>query len=427
MGRDMAHMVSAFPAIMGTGMSDITEVVRIIFERAAKARASDVHIEPNSEAIRIRFRIDGTLMDQGTIALSDLEQIMTRLKVLAALDITAKPIPQDGHFEVDLSTFNVEQALPESPTQEKKPLELGMIKKERRVVDVRISIFPTVNGEAAVCRLLNRSETLFRLDDLGLEPKDLSKVRNLISKNYGMALVTGPTGAGKTTTLYSILEETVGQDRCAVTLEDPVEFRFETVRQTQVQPERGLTFAVGMKSILRQDPDIIMIGEIRDQETAEHAVRASLVGRIVFSTIHSNTTIGTVARLIDMNIEHSLIAYALNGVMSTRLVKKNCPSCKIEYEPSIEYLREFGLEQGQQRFWRGKGCAVCQGTGYSGRTGIFEVLELDNTFRAMIIDRASMADLEAYAVKNGMRTLKEDGLQKVLAGATSLENVAHAV
>lgn len=410
--------------------TDITELVRQIFVRAVAARASDVHIDPTPEHIRVRFRIDGAMVDRGTLPIDNLGNILTRLKVLAGLDIASRPVPQDGHCELEMDA--IEQwahsssvASPKGAVPEDR--EVVVRPTKRRILDVRISIFPTVNGEAIVCRLLNRNDMLFQLDDLGMDSGTLKKVRTAMVKSYGMMLITGPTGSGKTTTLYSIVRETMGKDKNIITLEDPVEYRIDTVRQVQMQPERGLTFAVGMKSILRQDPDIIMIGEIRDPETAEYAVRASLVGHNVFSTIHSNTTIGTIARLIDMNIERSLIAYALNGVISTRLVKKVCDGCKVFYMPAPEYLQYFGLEPQANTFVRGTGCDRCGNTGYSGRTGIFEVLEFDNKLRAMIIDRVSMEELQKYVESMGMRTLKADATEKILAGITTIESVAHAV
>ncbi|MDO8521234.1 MAG: GspE/PulE family protein [bacterium] len=409
--------------------TDITELVRQIFVRAVAARASDVHIDPTPEDVRIRFRIDGAMVDEGTLPIVNLGNILTRLKVLAGLDIASRPVPQDGHCELEMDAIEQWARGAEAPQKEKvtEAPEVILRPTKRRVLDVRISIFPTVNGEAIVCRLLNRSDMLFTLDDLGMDPVTLKKVRTAMMKSYGMMLVTGPTGSGKTTTLYSIIRETMGKEKNIITLEDPVEYRIVAIRLVQMQPERGLTFAVGMKSILRQDPDVIMIGEIRDPETAEYAVRASLVGHNVFSTIHSNTTIGTVARLIDMNIERSLIAYALNGVISTRLVKKVCDGCKVFYMPADEYLKYFGLEPQANTFVTGKGCDRCNNTGYSGRIGIFEVLEFDNKLRAMIIDRVSMEDLQTYVEGVGMRTLKRDAIEKVLAGVTTIESVAHVV
>jgi type IV pilus assembly protein PilB len=406
--------------------------VKLIFTRAVAARASDVHIDPTPRNIRIRFRIDGSMVDQGTLPIFHLENILTRLKVLGGLDIASKPIPQDGHCEMEMDVLEkkLEQAAGAAPAEAPSDAPIDATAEppqKKQMLDIRISIFPTTNGEAAVCRILNRNDTALSLDSLGMDAATLEKVRSLIRRPYGMMLITGPTGSGKTTSLYSIIRETMGNDRSIVTLEDPVEFRIDEIRQVQITPERGMTFPVGMKSILRQDPDIIMIGEIRDPETAEYAVRASLVGRNVFSTIHSNTTIGTIARLIDMNIERSLIAYALNGVISTRLVKKVCSGCKTFYMPSEEYLAYFGFEAKENTYLHGTGCGLCNNTGFAGRTGIFEVLEFDNRIRAMIIERKSMEELEAYALSAGMKTLKADAADRVLAGVTTIESVAHAV
>jgi type II secretory ATPase GspE/PulE/Tfp pilus assembly ATPase PilB-like protein len=404
------------PTMPQGGETDIAELVRIIFARAVDARASDVHIEPTGKVIRIRFRIDGTLRDQGNLPIKDHEKIVTRLKVLSDLDIAARPTPQDGHFELDISDLSL-----------KKEPNITLQPIEQRMLDVRLSIFPTVHGDAAVCRLLNRAEALFPIEKLGLDDASLAAVNELIVRSYGMVLVTGPTGSGKTTTLYSMLERSVGQEKNIITLEDPVEFRFEQIRQVQMQPDRGMTFSVGMKAVLRQDPDMIMIGEIRDPETAEHAVRAALIGRTVFSTIHSNTTVGTIARLIDMGVERTLIAYALNGVIATRLVKKNCEYCRVQYSPSDEYQKYFNIPLGDTKLMKGAGCEHCEGRGYSGRTGVFEVLLIDTTLRAMIIDKASMAELESHAREAGLKTLKEDALDKVLRGITTVESVASVI
>ena len=409
---------------------DIIELVRLIFARAVDARASDVHIDPSATVIHIRFRIDGILVNQGTLPLSNLDQILMRLKVLSNLDIASIPIPQDGHFELDVAELAQVITRSDEKLTPVPSLTIQEANSEaaKRILDVRISVFPTINGDAAVCRLLNRAEAIFSIDKLGVDPTTMLKLQKLIKRTYGMVLVTGPAGSGKTTTLYSVLQQSMGEEKNIVTLEDPVEFRFESIRQIQMHPERGMTFALGMKSILRQDPDVIMIGEIRDAETAEHAIRASLVGRIVFSTIHSNTSIGTIARLIDMDIERSLIAYAINGVISTRLVRKNCEHCRVPYTPSSEYLNYFGLGNGEgHTFLRGSGCKACKGTGYDGRTGIFEILEFDNKLRTMIVDRASMAELETYVLSVGMKTLTQDALDKVFDGTTTLESVGHVV
>jgi type IV pilus assembly protein PilB len=403
-----------------------TELLYAIFKKAVIARASDIHIDPTPSAVRIRFRIDGTMQNQGTLPHTEHDPLIMRMKVLADLDITSKPVPQDGHFEFLIQ--GLPDVLTPQSSDEKAVQEVSPIPAEKdRMLDVRISIFPTINGEAVVCRILNRSEVRFSIHDLGLAEDSLRKVEQLITRNYGMLLVTGPVGAGKTTALYSILQETMSESKNIVTLEDPVEFHFETIRQIQMQPERGLTFAAGMKSVLRQDPDVILIGEIRDNETAEHAVRASLTGRIVFSTLHSGTSTGTIARLIDMGVERSLIAYAVNGVISTRLVKKTCVSCKVPYEPSEQMLSSFDLNLSDGQFVMGKGCIICGGTGYLGRTGIFEVLEFDDRLRTMIIDGASMEELERYVEQNGMKTLKQDARQKILEGTTTVEMVLRSV
>ncbi len=345
---------------------------------------------------------------------------------LASLDISSQPIPQDGHFELDIDSLERRLA-----AQQGQPISLNPEAlsggAEKRTLDVRISVFPTVNGDATVCRLLNRGDALLSVDQLGLDGESLRRLKQLTKRSFGMILITGPVGSGKTTALYSLLQEVSGDDKTIVTIEDPVEFRFAKIRQIQIQADRGMTFAVGMKSILRQDPDIIMVGEIRDAETAEHAIRASLVGRIVFSTIHSNTTIGTIARLLDMKIEKSLIAYAMTGIISIRLVRKNCEHCRVPYEPADEYLTDFGLVPGEHQFMKSTGCDECGGLGYLGRTGIFEVLEFDDTLRAMIIGNASMSELSAEAIRNGMKTLRDDGLNKALQGIVTLENVAHVI
>jgi type II secretory ATPase GspE/PulE/Tfp pilus assembly ATPase PilB-like protein len=402
------------------------DFIETIFKRAVSERASDIHIEPLMKSMFIRFRIDGILQERWQKPLYKLEPLINKIKALANLDIINRPIPQEGHFE-----FNIK--LPERTKESKQKQdknESGIPREnneKERILDVRVSIFRTINGEAAVLRLLNRSEMLISLKDLGMDQKSFLTVKKLISKIYGMVLITGPSGSGKTTTLYSILRELQGIDKNIITLEDPVELRFENIRQNQMKPEQGFTFAVAMRSVLRQDPDVIMVGEIRDPETAEHAVRASLTGRSVCSTVHSNTTIGTIARLIDMNVERSLIAYAINGVISQRLVRKICPLCKINYIPDLEILRYFNLEEEKHQFIKGEGCDACNNTGYHGRTGIFEVLEFDDKLRALVIEKAPMNVLQAHAEKEGLKTLKQDAVEKVLLGITTLEEATKVV
>ena len=431
--------------------SSAEEFVNLLVDRAVAEHASDIHIEPRARDIRIRLRIDGVLHELGTKPLYELDSILNRIRVLSDLDIATRVTAQEGHFIKQIGTpipENQKTAKKEPPTKggfsdkltsllfsgnsdaaESPPKENASDASvpQNRVIDVRVSLFPTTYGDATVMRLLSRQEMLLGLDKIGMDPKTLATFRNLISKIYGMVLITGPSGAGKTTTLYSILQEIRNAEKNIITLEDPVELNLENIRQSQVEPEHGLTLASGIQRILRQDPDAIMIGEIRDPLTAEQAIRASLMGRIVFSTIHSNTTLGTIARLIDMNVERSLIAYALNGVLAQRLVRKICAQCQTTYIPEPEYLKYFSIEAGEHEFIKGKGCDACRHTGFLGRTGIFEVIELDDSLQALIIEKAPMSALQEYVATAKLKTLKQDALKKVLSGITTIEEAAHSV
>ncbi len=446
-----------------------------VLEGAVRDRASDVHIEPISGMLRVRFRIDGYLQERYQRPLEEIDPLVTRIKAISNLDI-ASHLPQDGHFEFSVeltqglappqgdtapqtaanpggvaptrlshalsSLFGAEgdagkkqpqpwedekndrlepEVAPSKPRQHGRPAGTY-------VLNVRVSVFPTVYGEAVVFRLLNRSEMLIPLEKLGMNREDLVVVRDLISRSYGMVLTTGPSGAGKSTTLYAILQELKQKEKNIVTLEDPVEFYFGDIRQTQIRPEQGLTYAVGMKSILRQDPDVLMIGEIRDHETAEYAMRASLIGRIVGSTVHSNTTVGTIARLIDMDVERSLIAYAVSGVISQRLVRKICASCPVEYAPDVMFLERLGIARSaEQRYLKGGGCAACDGAGFNGRTGIYSVLRMDDELRSLIVERAPLKALQDYTEKSGTPTLRQRAAEKVLAGETTAEEAVLVV
>ncbi len=391
-------------------ISSLDDLTSSILGQAIRERASDIHIDPNSQDVSIRFRIDGALQKKYTIPTYKLEPFLNRIKILANLDISTHVAPQDGGFETDIVL----------PKTDKFP-------EETRRAAGRISLFTTINGEAAVIRILNRSEMLIPLEKTDMNQDMIAKCRRLFSKNYGMVPVTGPSGSGKTALLYTALKEITSEDKNIITLEDPVEYRFDGVRQIQIQPDQGLTFAAGMKSILRQDPDVIMIGEIRDPETAAYAIRASLIGRLVLSTIHANTSLGTIARLIDMNIERSLIAYALTGVIAKRLVRKICSSCAKPYEPDPSTLKYFGIEGAQFEHKKGTGCEVCSHTGYFDRVGIFEVLELDTPIRSLILDKAPMSALEEYIEKMGITTLKQDALNKIFAGLITVEDAARTV
>ncbi len=387
--------------------TDIPNFVRTMFLDGVNRRASDIHIDPSINEVRIRFRVDGSLAPYISFPMSYHDQLLTHLKVLSELNTTSVFTPQDGHFALSFLYEDKDPA-------KNKPM----------VIDIRISVFPTIYGDSAVFRITNSISHILSLDQLGMDPVTLEKVRSITRRNNGMMLVTGPVGSGKTSALYAALDETMTEDKNVITLEDPVEFRFDKIRQIQMNPDRGLTFASGMKSVLRQDPDTIMIGEIRDAETAEYAMRAALVGRTVFSTLHSNSSTGTIARLIDMNIEKSMIAYAINGVISTRLVKKNCEFCKVEYVPAQEFLLHFKINPSEHHFVHGAGCEKCDNKGFFGRTGIFEVLEFDTKLRSMIVEGKSMADLELYVATSGTKLLRADALEKVYSGITTLENIA---
>lgn len=431
------------------------EFMDSILKAAILERASDVHIEPLADGMRVRIRVDGYLREKVIRPITDLEPTLTRIKAISGLDITSHN-PQDGRFEFTasietpgaasgggMSIGNTPFASPPSAlerllgtgtgqnsatnNQPTTSLPPGGPVSTTHLLNIRVSFFPTVYGEAAVLRLLNRSEMLMTLEDLGMEEDVLMRVKGLISKSYGMVLVTGPAGSGKTTMLYSILQKLKGPQRNIVTLEDPVEFYFGDIRQSQIRPQHGLTFAEGMRSILRQDPDIIMIGEIRDPETAEYATRASLVGRLVFSTVHSNTTIGTIARLLDMNIERSLIAYAINGIIAQRLLRKICNSCKVADTPSLEHLRYLNWDGVGTAFMKGAGCNECSNTGYQGRTGIFTALMFDDNLRALIVDKASMGDLQRYEEQLGVKSLRDQAIQKVMQGVITLEEAVRAI
>ena len=445
------------------------DIISTIIRDAVFDRASDIHIEPLEREFRIRFRIDGVLHEKQHLPLYELESLSNRIKVLANLEIAGHNFPQDGHFTIMIRPpetgaptksnpseqtesgqaktrlsetlshllFNTPSkapaAAPPSDTTEhtksqaEEPLPPPAPLQIAHLISLRVSVFPTLDGDSIVMRLLNREGELLRLEQLGMDDATLALFRRLIAKDYGMVLVTGPSGAGKTTTLYSLIETLRSKEKNIVTLEDPVELRLDEIRQSQIFADHGLTFASGMRSILRQDPDIIMIGEIRDPETAENAVRASLTGRVVLSTIHANTTLGTIPRLIDMNVERSLIAYALNGVVAQRLVRKICPDCRVNYTPHQEFLTYFNIDPSQHTFVKGSGCETCHHTGYRGRTGLFEVLYFDDTVQTMIIEKAPMKALEEYVAKSGMKSLKQAALEKVFAGITTIEEAGKVV
>ncbi|MDD5729565.1 MAG: GspE/PulE family protein [Candidatus Omnitrophica bacterium] len=379
--------------------ASIIKLVDLVIAQAVRDRASDIHIEPEQDMIRIRFRIDGILHEIPSPPKEWESAIISRIKVLSGMDIAESRIPQDGHFQV---------------------------KVDEKIVDFRVATVPTIYGENMVMRLLDTASIMIGLDKLGFATvEELKKYEILITKPYGIILSTGPTGSGKTTTLYSSLMKINTIDRHIITIEDPVEYRLGLIRQIQVNSKAGITFANGLRAILRQDPDVIMVGEIRDLETAVIAVQAALTGHLVFSTLHTNDAASTITRLVNMGVEPFLISACLIGVMAQRLVRKICDHCKEPYEPSSALLARWGIKDRKGLvFYHGRGCDNCKGTGYHGRAGIFELLVVDDEVREMIIQEASAVALRKKAQEKGMRLLSEDGLANVLAGITTIEEIS---
>ena len=373
-----------------------TNVVNSYIDEALRLSASDVHIEPDATHVRIRFRIDGTLREAGSEDMDFLPTIVSRIKVLSSLDISETRIPQDGRFQ---------------------------IKKGGKELDVRVSVFPTSYGECVVMRLLDLSRALLSFDQLGVRGNDAERLQRMVSKPNGLLLATGPTGSGKTTSLFSFLNTITTPEKCVVTLEDPIEYRLPNIRQTQVDYDIGLNFAKGLRGLFRQNPDIIMVGEIRDQETAQIAIEAALTGHLVLTTLHTNDAIGAVARLMNMGIEPFLIGSALIGVIAQRLVRKVCDVCGKEFHPPQTLLEDLGLPGTNMVFRRGEKCDACAFTGYRGRTGIFEVLEVTKEIETMIIAREPIEHIETSARRSGMKSLRENGLSLAREGFTTLEEI----
>jgi len=365
--------------------------VRDIINMAIAAGASDIHFEPRRATCRMRFRVDGVLIDQGTVKISQYQTILNTVKILADLNIAEHALPQDGHVEVSVREVPEDGAL------------VAPHDDHEHFYDVRVSTFPSVNGETIVMRLLNRKHALLTLEELGMEEDVLHSLRDALQLSYGMILVTGPTGSGKTTTLYSVLSELKSDQRNIITLEDPIEFHLDWMRQCEIREQRGFTYEVALHSVLRQDPDVLMIGEIRGAETAEQAVRSALVGRIVGTTLHANTAVGTIARLLDLGVPKSVLVHAVRAIIAQRLVRKICPFCREEYTPHSVHLKHFGLTEGDKPFYHGKGCNECNGTGYKGRTGIFSVMLMSPLLQSMVFDGNPLADIQKQAIEEGMK------------------------
>ena len=371
-------------------------VLNSVLSKAIKQGASDVHIEPEEDFVRIRQRVDGVLKEIMTLPKSLESTLVTRVKILAKLDIAEKRVPQDGRIQLKVGS---------------------------KQVDIRVSVQPTVVGENVVLRILDRESILRGTRNLGLEEQRLETFESAIERPFGMILVTGPTGSGKTTTLYSALNKISSAKLNIMTIEDPVEYRLDLVRQTQVNPVAGYTFANGLRALLRQDPDVMMVGEIRDRETAEIAIRSALTGHLVFSTLHTNDAAGAFARLIDMGIEPFLVASSLHCVIAQRLVRLICEKCKRPIKPPDYLLKRLNVTKRDEQFWHGKGCRVCHDTGYLGRTGIFEVLSTTSAIRDAVMRQEPSDTLRRIAIGEGMETLRQDGLRKALEGRTTLEEV----
>lgn len=375
----------------------IIKLVNTMIGQAVREGASDIHVEPDADVLRIRYRIDGVLKEVMTPAKHLQTGIISRIKIMADLDISEKRIPQDGRI----------------------PMKVG-----DKDFDIRVSTLPTIFGEKAVMRLLNKTSVLLGLEDLGMSAAMLAAFKKIIARPYGLILVTGPTGSGKTTTLYAALNTLNSMEKNIVTIEDPVEYQLKVVNQVNVNPKAGVTFATGLRSVLRQDPDIMMVGEIRDLETAAISIQAALTGHLIFTTLHTNDSIGAVARMVDMGVEPFLISSSLIAVAGQRLVRKVCTRCRESYRPSSEVLASLELPVDKHyTFMKGAGCQDCRQTGYSGRTGIYEILLMNESIRNLIVSRALAREIRDQATKSGWIPLRRQGLAVALKGITTPEEI----
>ena len=380
-------------------------LVNSIIERAVTERASDIHLEPQEFVMQVRIRVDGLMRDTLTVPKDLQGSVISRLKIMAGLNIAERRIPQDGRCN---------------------------IKVKQKDIDLRVSTLPTVYGEKIVVRLLDKTGGAITKDAIGMSGDDLEKYEKMIRCRSGVILIAGPTGSGKSTTMNAMIGDLNRREVNLVTLEDPVEYNIEGVNQVQINEKTGMTFANGLRAILRQDPDIIAVGEIRDGETAEIAMRAAITGHVVLSTVHTNDAVGTIERLIDIGVEPYLVASALRGVISQRLVRRLCPHCKEAYQPSAEELQDLGIADGAgMQFYRSKGCPKCFDTGYHGRIAVFEFLPVDRAVRTMISDGSARAQIEAYlkdaAQKTGFISLRDNGLRLLAEGVTSVEELLRVI
>jgi type IV pilus assembly protein PilB len=381
----------------------VVRVVQMVITQGLRDRASDIHIEPSGERVRVRYRIDGALSDVLDLPGSIGPAIVSRVKILGGMNIVERRRPQDGQISMDV---------------------------EGRAVDIRVSSTAVVGGEKVVMRLLDKSRPLFQLEQLGMPPDTAGPYSSMIHAPYGMVICAGPTGGGKTTTLYASLGELNTPDRNIMTIEDPVEYTFDSINQIQINERAGVTFAGGLKSILRQDPDVILVGEIRDVDTARIAVQSALTGHLVLSSLHATESIAALYRLLDMGIEAFLIASSVTGVIAQRLVRRNCPNCLERYDPSTEelsFLRTFGSLDDSQEFRHGAGCHLCSHTGFLGRIGVYELLTVTDEVRELIVERAPHDEMRKLALSQGMRTLQEQAARLVRDGTTTAAEVMRSI
>ena len=373
-------------------------LVDSIIKAAIKNRASDIHIEPFEKYTKVRFRIDGELVESMQASKDVHGSVITRIKILGNMNIAERRVPQDGRILTQIDGIEV---------------------------DLRVSTIPTIHGEKVVIRILRRDSFMFNKNDMGMHIEDLEKLERLMKNSYGIILVAGPTGSGKSTTLYSIISDLNTTNKNVVTVEDPVEYMMEGVNQISVNTKTGMTFAAGLRSILRQDPDIIMVGEIRDTETAEISIRAAITGHLVLSTVHTNDAPSTVSRLIDMEIEPFLVATSIVGIIAQRLVKRICNNCKEKYKALPAEMRILGMEGAKPIYlWRGKGCPICNDTGYLGRVGVYEIMEITKEHRQAILANKSTDELKALSIEQGMSTLRMSCTKTVLEGITTIDELA---
>jgi len=392
--RNQSNIEETFDDIKN---APVVKMIDYLIKNAIEQRASDIHIEPYEKVVRIRYRVDGQLQQVSTLAIDSLPPLVTRIKIMANLNIAEKRLPQDGRI---------------------------ITKVTDKDVDLRVSILPMIHGEKVVIRVLNRDSYQIGRNSLGMSAEELKTLDNIIKSPHGIILVTGPTGSGKSTTLYTMLSELNDEEKNIITIEDPVEYIMEGINQVNVNVKSGLTFANGLRAILRQDPDIVMIGEIRDNETAQIAIRAAITGHLVLSTLHTNDAPSSIVRLVDMGIEPYLVATSISGVIAQRLVKKICTKCKKEYLASEHEKRILGVEEEKNLLlYKGEGCAFCNNTGYVERTGVYEIMEVSREHKEAILNSKSSDEIRDLSIQNGMKTLGISCKQMVVKGITTVEEL----